>query len=211
LSTAFIGGNIVFVFLWSFFYFLDEYLSHMMPEAYWDNDPERYNRNENWRLVWPSDQYMRDIHQSLSAICNPLFSPSSSSSFADYPQEVLFFEPKTFALMEPDIQSQLYCYSCNTSLINNHRVPHIKSYTRVYHNQESDKKEADKKCGCYPVAWSVLTSACLSRGAQGEEKPYSICKECKHIKRVRNSHCFLGIFLFIVSRCFLNCLRCFHL
>jgi hypothetical protein len=176
-----------------------------MPESYWDNDPERYNRNENWRLIWPSDQYMRDIHQSLSVISNPLFSSSSSfvGAISDYPQEVLFFEPKTFALMEPDIQSQLYSYSCNSSLIPNPRVPHIKSYTRLYHREESDKTD-DKKCCCYPVAWSILTSACLSRGAQGEEKPYAVCRECKHIRRVRNSRCIRFV-IYLFSLSFLLC------
>jgi hypothetical protein len=161
-------------------------------------------RAENWKLLWPSEDYMKEIQRTvldkLHLHPSPSLPPTTttdapqlndpSALLSEFPQEILFFAPKTFALMEPDIQTQICEYSANRSFIKQQRVPHIKSYTRVYsierknkkENQEENKEEDDdkkrkktvvkeerkdeeeKKCSCHPIAWSWLTSACLSKG-----------------------------------------------
>jgi hypothetical protein len=165
--------------------YIEEYLSHLMPDHFYDDSPDEYIRSEQWRCVWPSHRYMKHVHQQLSS--------NDDGNDLDYheetedmkpvmsgPPEILFFHPKSFALMEPDIQAQFFTYQTNHHVIETHRIPHIKSYTRLY------KGSATGKCLCHQIAWTMLTSACLSKGAQGELKPFSICKDCKHIRRVRD-------------------------
>lgn len=38
------------------------------------------------------------------------------------------------------------------------------------------------RCSCPPLGWLWLTSACLSRGAQGRIVPYSVCEDCHHVR-----------------------------
>jgi hypothetical protein len=38
------------------------------------------------------------------------------------------------------------------------------------------------RCSCPPLGWLWLTSACLSRGAQGRIVPYSVCGDCHHVR-----------------------------
>jgi hypothetical protein len=165
-------------------------------------------RAENWKLLWPSEDYMKEIQRNVLDKLHlhpspslPSLPPTTTSDtpllndppalLSEFPQEILFFAPKTFALMEPDIQTQICEYSANRSFIKQQRVPHIKSYTRVYSTEQKHKKnhkpsdqednnevdddkkrktkgvkeeKTDKKCSCYPIAWSWLTSACLSKG-----------------------------------------------
>jgi hypothetical protein len=162
-------------------------------------------RAENWKLLWPSEDYMKEIQRNvldkLHLHPSPSLPPTTTTEIpllsdpaallSEFPQEILFFAPKTFALMEPDIQTQICEYSANRSFIKQQRVPHIKSYTRVYSTEQKNKKnhktsdqennnevddekkrktkgvkeeKPDKKCSCYPIAWSWLTSACLSKG-----------------------------------------------
>jgi hypothetical protein len=39
------------------------------------------------------------------------------------------------------------------------------------------------KCNCYALAWTLITSSCLSRGAHGKEVPHSLCTDCHHVRR----------------------------
>ena len=183
-----------------------------MPENNWEKNyvfadgiEECQQRSDNWRLIWPSEEYMKDIQKSTLERINAnsvlfqqylqqyqqrlqqqrqnqkgehhssedLIHLDKDPFLSEYPQEILFFSPKTFALMEPDIQSQIYEYSVNRSFIKLHKVPHIKSYTRLYaeHSAEEVTNTTNKqqrqfsKCICHSIAWSWLTSACLSKGS----------------------------------------------
>lgn len=46
----------------------------------------------------------------------------------------------------------------------------------------SSSAAAAERCSCPSLGWLWLTSACLSRGAQGRIVPYSICEDCRHVR-----------------------------
>lgn len=163
-------------------YFMDDLLGDYMPERY--SNPRTMSQDsieeENWAIIWPSEQFMTDVYKFNSNITN--LEPASSPR--DLSREILFFNPKAYALMEPDTQSQFITYESHPIYCNKDRgippaVPHIKSYTRIY----SDDIHKGSSCKCHDIIWTILTSACLSKGAQGEYKPYTICKDCRHLRR----------------------------
>eukprot|EP01034_Spumella_vulgaris_P021695 gene21695-27745_t len=49
-------------------------------------------------------------------------------------------------------------------------------------SEAGGQESGDEKCTCADLAWCVLTSACLSRGAQGDEVPHGVCGDCGNIK-----------------------------
>lgn len=88
-------------------------------------------------------------------------SPLSSGHF--------FMHSQTLALMEPDILQQMRTYVPNgvaKALGQEGVSPHIKSYTRVYSSPYDTAAISSlvSNCTCTPLAWCLMTSACLSKG-----------------------------------------------
>lgn len=166
--------DVILEFLWA-----GTLLEHYLPEDIWEEDVE-YLRQESWRLIWPSRQTMIDIYRNATAsseeddtdiIDDEESEKKESPRFA---QGLLFLHARNFSLMEPDIQSQFYTYSpSNAKAVQNlsqKHVPHIKSYCRVATSSssklvsESREPPVGTTCSCYPLRWTLITSACLSRG-----------------------------------------------
>jgi hypothetical protein len=175
-----------------------------MPEKEWNSEFEKL-KEECWQLIWPTNSLIHKQTNSRrkclpkysgaykSQICKSKFSQGQDddSSYNSDDDNVnnnlcgsmLFFHPKTFYLMEPDIHSQFYTYKPNyfimESLCNCNfnffsiSSPHNKSYSRYMQkidsktvlssNAENNSDEHDE-CVCYDLAWFLLTSACLSKG-----------------------------------------------
>lgn len=152
--------------------YLASFLEDMMPEEFWVNDQDKV-RSESWSLLWPSNDFVEEIIQQQHYL-------RDVSSV----RGLLFLNSKTFALMEPDVQSQFALYEPNgigaQKDMTERFTPHIKSYMRLKSNLSPRGG-----CSCPDVAWFLLTSACLSKGAQGHTVPYSVCADCHNIKRVR--------------------------
>ena len=70
---------------------------------------------------------------------------------------------------EADNQSQQQEEETSLHKILKH-TPHIKLYCR-----ESQKENESAQCKCQPLQWCLLTSSCLSHGAQGKKGP-PVCK-----------------------------------
>lgn len=162
-----------------------------MPEEEWDLDDDSLKtRLESTKILWPSSTHMKDIYSHVALV----------PEWSGHPNEeepTVFFLPKTFALMEPDVHCQMFHYTCHTSLYRNHsrtlRVPHNKSYFRL-----NTAKAHDECCTCASVFWFLMTSACLSKGlrcqcnsfiiqppgAQGEYHGSQLCDTCGHLRQV---------------------------
>jgi hypothetical protein len=113
-----------------------------------------------------------------------------------------FFHPKDFCAMLIDVQSRFRTYVPNQTSpicapITTKAGPHNKLYMRLMADDEKDilnDKNLDKdiggnkidkmtdnnhvKCTCKELAWCLLTSACMSRGAMGNFVDHYICPEC---------------------------------
>lgn len=151
-----------------------------MPEAIWE-EPHLSSciRQDNWRLIWPTKSYIFDCCEKknirLNEIDTDTLSRFDSVRLPERDAEMdfrLFMTPEILALMEPDILCQMRTYEpssismkCGTSLC----PPHVKSYARVYESSCDKRIEAETEptsnCTCIELAWFLLTSACLSKGA----------------------------------------------
>jgi hypothetical protein len=136
---------------------------------------ESYNSEwlESWRLIWPTDDFIKSNNDKSS--------PYSASAG-------LFLQPDVLFDMKEDLHDKFYTYSPSKCSIFNgklHRPPHMKSFCRIMHSKHPmhmDSNSQDKRhaCTCINIAWFLLTSACLSKGAQGEYTPAYICNECNN-------------------------------
>lgn len=164
--------------------FVGRWLEDLMPEDHWDaaaedDDDDCAQRSERWQLLWPS-------HDFIEQVCrlNRYNASSSKRGKEDVAnmRGMLFLQPRSFALMETDIHTQFAVYEPNPIAPYEQAVhrysPHFKSYTRMLHS-----RCIGRACECQDIAWTLMTSACLSRGAQGARVPYSVCTDCKHIKQ----------------------------
>jgi hypothetical protein len=176
----------------------------LMPESIWDeesqstalSDDESHVRLECCRILWPTSTFMsqcgKDTTRLLKETSTKKDNQDLSSSSTTIHERFLsgnglFFLPNTLALMEPDIQSQLYQYcglplkkrvdvspidslELNTSEVKEfHISPHIKSYFRLLSNelnsiQNSSDIIKSSTCSCHDIAWYLLSSSCLSKG-----------------------------------------------
>ena len=148
-----------------------------MPGEEWnlENNKGSKLRRECWEVIWPT------VDLVPRGKCPKLNSKPKETDF------MLFLSPEVVALMEPDILSQLrtyvpssIAYRCSSEFF----PPHLKSYTRLLSKDKSRCGSVDDRtpgiqsvdeeavrglggtsCTCTPLAWFLLTSACLSRGS----------------------------------------------
>lgn len=171
--------------------YISSWLETLMPDEYWKKFPDKL-RQDSWRLIWPSSAYMNEVKSNVSmsmfvrgnthkkstesnngnAITDHINNGKIVEAVRPFRTGIVFLNPKVFAFMEPDIQSVFHTYepNCIPSLdLDWKKVPHIKTYTRL---MQGIHPPADKfrnshvvpHCICWKVAWSWLTSACLSKG-----------------------------------------------
>ncbi len=160
-----------------------------MPDEYWNKYPEKL-RQDSWRLIWPSSVYMNEVKSNVNMsqlirgrthkksdddkdkkANDDSLTSTSVEIVRTFRTGIVFLNPKVFAFMEPDIQTVFHTYepNCIPGLnLDWKKVPHIKTYTRL---MQGIHPPADKlrnlvvpHCICWKVAWSWLTSACLSKG-----------------------------------------------
>eukprot|EP01038_Epipyxis_sp_PR26KG_P012574 gene12574-16862_t len=184
-----IGGNINN-------HYIGTFLNHLMPETSWLTEYDNI-RQESWKLIWPTKDYVRKGEQQSMREANNDYnqdSPHNESSSSS----ILFLHPRNLAMMEADIHSQMMLYESNYSSFFNEdskKVPHIKSYMRVLYDDKfpilgnnnalNDEKECcyNLNCTCQELAWCLLSSACLSKGAFGDEIQSTICNSCNNVRQ----------------------------
>ena len=141
-----------------------------MPETLWDEGPQSFsqqqeesqlehkNRQDVARIVWPTSDY---VARTAVDTCNSM----------------LFMRPDILTAMAPDVQNQLHQYRCTLA---EPSVPHQKCYLRLL----STPTNSESECTCAALSWCLMSSACLSRGAQGDIQWPAICSVCGHERQV---------------------------
>lgn len=143
-------------------------LSCMLTGTHWSID-----WFESWKLLWPTHDFVTELKKHCkSAGCG------------------LFLFSNSLKQMKEDVHDQFYTYDPSVAPIfcgiTEEKAPHIKSYSRVMSTSKStssitSSSVSGSMCSCTNLAWFLLTSACLSKGANGEEMSASICEICGHL------------------------------
>jgi hypothetical protein len=130
-------------------------------------------------IIWPTDYYVQQVKTVLhdatttttsASILNAF--PTENSSHASSQlacSGYLFLSSETFNRIPIDCLSRMVLWEpCYPSPQKTTLVPHIKSIARVFHGNDYliRKDHGIPKCEEL-FSWFLLTSACLSRGAQG--------------------------------------------
>jgi hypothetical protein len=129
-------------------------------------------------IIWPTDYYVQQvkavIHESATTTTPfiPNAFPTEDSSHASSQlacSGYLFLSSETFNRIPIDCLSQMVLWEpCYPSPQKTILVPHIKSIARVFHGNDYRIRKDYGIPKCEELfSWFLLTSACLSRGAQG--------------------------------------------
>jgi hypothetical protein len=137
---------------------------------------ERFLRQTD--ILWPSLIYMNEVNQNRSQMRVP--SPDSVASAVDPNDAIattngsfLFLSSIAFNTIDLACLSRMSMFEPSTpSQTITNRAPHIKSFARVFEGNEYQlRKDYGVEKAEEWLSWFMLTSACLSRGAQGEATP----------------------------------------
>ena len=158
------------------------------------NHDYSYHRDDFWvcnqaDIVWPSDQFMIGAAKSLarnntannngSNIISPL--QAAANKKGSVMNSFIFNSSRTFntcdfefiarmSKYQPSKPCQFYHSNQNDVNSNNNnntaKAPHFKSIARIFQNHVAMQKRGVPPADTY-FSWFLLTSACLSMGAQG--------------------------------------------
>ncbi len=123
----------------------------------------------NVDIIWPTKEFMDQIQNHVPSEYHKFHSNNSKNETDQNKSEAQhFLSSEQFNLIDPECLSRMTKYEeVNPSLLPYSVSPHIKSYARVMSNYENKGKVKDTGEVYSNLAWFMLTSACLSRGAQG--------------------------------------------
>lgn len=125
-----------------------QYMGHDDPN---DDDSGGKSLIDYVDILWPSMNYMEDIGKSHKKMC------PNDRAFKHF----VFLQSQGLNSSDLAICSQMKLYqNCNPAPLPFTLTPHIKTYTRLLSNKGGLE-------GFNPLAWTMLSSACFSRGAQG--------------------------------------------
>jgi hypothetical protein len=126
-------------------------------------------------IVWPTAHFIRNAGKRRSSV-DPTFSPKRKSSSvekvknSDEMKGFIFLSSATFNRIDIDCLSRMVMYEpCERQ----QRVvsPHFKSVVRLYEGGDYRVRKEYGFPKCQELfSWFLLTSACLSKGAQGERE-----------------------------------------
>ena len=125
---------------------------------YTDIEDEEYEQDWNHylKLIWPDEKYVGHSYGSL------FLKPNYLKSLNHCWKNMFTMEPRSYL---NDVFDDQFRYSNMTTEDKevqwSRPVPHIKSYCRLLMDP------IESYCDCVPMAWYIMTSACLSEGAQG--------------------------------------------
>jgi hypothetical protein len=135
---------------------------------------------EQTDIVWPTREYMSEVNHRGKKNIPRVPSPDSVASIktetalgavsSDTDGSFVFLSSISFNTIDFACISRMCMFEPSyPSQTPSNRSPHIKSFARVF---EGDEYQLRKRYGLEKaeeyMAWFMLTSACLSRGAQGE-------------------------------------------
>ncbi len=112
----------------------------------------------NLYIVWPTKKLMENIQNEIDQNCQSYDKEENVS------EHFAFLSSETFNTIDETCIARMTKYENNLGLLPHVASPHIKSYGRTMNRKDLPHKSNQKEI-C--LAWFMLTSACLSRGAQG--------------------------------------------
>ena len=124
-------------------------------------------------IVWPSKKMMDDIQDEMDLKCRRV---NGDEILEESFEHFAFLTSDTFNLIDQECLSRMTKYEEQSpSLLPHTMSPHIKSYARLMAKKNlSDSNIIRTEDKDTNFAWFMLTSACLSRGAQGHaEKDFN--------------------------------------
>ena len=146
-----------------------------------DRNPEKENvqwSTENCHIIWPSENFMHSCAEDAALRRNKVVTHISKSGYGG----TCFWSPTMFSKTSDVCLERFFTYNPAKGVYvdgqgNSQKyMPHIKTYGRVVNNetlkncflkptyQNKTNREEEKPTA---FSWFMLTSACLSRGAQG--------------------------------------------
>ena len=122
-----------------------------------EDKEHEHDWNHYLKLIWPDEKY-------VGHSCGSLFlKPNCLKSLNHCWDNMFTMEPRSYM---NDVFDDQFIYSNmkadDEEVRLSRPVPHIKSYCRLM-----DDGGDDSECDCVQMAWYIMTSACLSEGAQG--------------------------------------------
>ncbi|KAL7569890.1 hypothetical protein ACA910_008557 [Epithemia clementina (nom. ined.)] len=170
---------------------VDSYIGARVEDGDQDDDDTREKTLNQLDIVWPTDDFIRAIYKSSSRSTDPTRSGSPNSVVVQtgFLQQVetkkindaaestranqgyLFMSSDTFNSIHIDCLSRMVMFEPSTPpQIKSMHIPHFKSVSRLFCGKRYRIQKdfgMGKSDEYFP--WFLLTSACLSRGAQGIE------------------------------------------
>ena len=130
------------------------------------NNIDLNNLINNVNIIWPSKTFMEKVENEVRVKCDRLECEEELGD--DFYEHFTFLSSESFNLLDQDCLSRMTKYDAiDSSLFTIKTSPHIKSYARVMTNYQCNKDD-NLNNNHQDLAWFLLTSACLSRGAQGQ-------------------------------------------
>lgn len=126
-------------------------------------------------IVWPTDYYVQQVQaatheETITTLAFPTDDDDTSHASSQVGGSgFLFLSSETFNRIHIDCLSQMVLWEPSVPNQQNVTlVPHIKSISRVFHGNDYRIRKDHGIPKCEELfSWFLLTSACLSRGAQG--------------------------------------------
>lgn len=121
-------------------------------------------------IVWPSDDFIENVRKENDTNCPiiPMTDAPKPDQMKSLGIGIVFLSAKVFNSLDLSVISRLGKYQQTCPLPN--RVPHFKSYARIFEGNDyclrNKYQLKGKAAEIFP--WYLLTSACFSRGAQGD-------------------------------------------
>ena len=171
--------------------FMRTFLDNLLP----DNDPE-VDRGEMLRIIWAHKDHQNLPGKGFGGDKNRVVVGVDVSEYDDMRGDgtsMKFVHPNAFITI---FQSSPRCLHHWENLVDYPKdendskhfaelvmhTHHIKTILRQDYedNFTREKRNKEEKCCCWKLNWCLLSSACLSIGAQGVRGPISICydKSC---------------------------------
>ena len=156
--------------------------------------------NDNFRtlrIIWPSCKLLKVINDTRRERYE-----KGEDKYFFHSGGGLYLDDKCFDEMLADGWNRMYSYQHSSSALFSKFIasapPHNKTYGRILqHSLKTDEikilqdskdrnlpegTEKDNFCTCYDLSYFLLSSACLSRGAQGDQVNIDICQQCHYIR-----------------------------
>ncbi|KAI2510685.1 hypothetical protein MHU86_3796 [Fragilaria crotonensis] len=130
---------------------------------------------ESMDIMWPTNDFIqKSVRKPTPSIelCTKVLVPSTPASESEESNGAsgyIFLASHVFNTIDVNVISRMVQYShSNPNQVSSLRAPHFKSYARLFEgNEYALRRDHGVGKAAEMFSWFLLSSACLSRGAQG--------------------------------------------